>query len=133
MKRLLFALLLCCCTLPATAQGFDLTRPDDVHFLQQLQRSEKALPQPWRPSPGPDDPRADGYCWGYGSDSNYHPENACTFSSSSCLDNCYKQEQTCADNCAANHGGDCGSNGSACETCQDGCRTRFNSCENSCA
>jgi hypothetical protein len=116
-------------------RGFDLTDPADVARLRAASCTDpnaKTLPQPWRPAPSPDDPRADGYCWQYGGDSNYHPANACTFSSSTCLDRCYKDEQTCADSCAATFQDSCETSGTQCEECQDRCRSRFNSCQSSC-
>jgi hypothetical protein len=127
------ALALCC--LPQGALAYDPTDPAQVRAAilsaTCASATDKTI-QPWRPAPSPDDPRADGYCWQYGSDSNYHPEAACTFSPSSCLDQCYEIEQRCADNCAAHYSGDCGTSGSACENCQDRCRQNFNTCESGC-
>lgn len=129
------AIAICCCT-PHSALAYDLTDPAQVRAAIfracPAEFSADKTIQPFRPTPSPDDPRADGYCWQYGSDSNYHPEAACTFSPIPCLDQCYETEQRCADNCAAHYSGDCGTNGSACETCQDRCRQNFNTCSSGC-
>lgn len=136
-KSLFVAALFCLCTSSVSAQGVDLLNPSDVQALYQVSVPVNCAANkigPFRPAPGPDDDdRADGVCWEYGTDSNYHQVNACQFSSIVCVDNCYRVQENGAQACASNHpNSDCSVNGSACETCQDGVRTRFNACIASC-
>lgn len=145
MKKtmLLLAVLLVCTMVPAAAQGFNPTDAGQVKALhgclaknQEVggggETEASGIP-PWRPAPGPDDDaRADGLCWERNSSSNYS-WGGCSFSSNGCLDNCYKNEANCTEECSTIHGSEnCGVSGSACENCQDTCMSTANSCKSAC-
>lgn len=120
-------LLLPSCTLSFAQGGLDLTRAGDVLNLQP-----SSTIKPFRPAPGPTDPRNDGQCFIYGSDSNYHQEEYCSFSPDPCTDACLKSEQICVDNAAAICQSTDNTNGSCFESRSDQCRSQYNSCVASC-
>lgn len=147
-KTMLMVALMLCTGLAHAGQipAFDPTSPAHVEALQKcmnssldkLQEIETGgetelddFQKPWDP-----DPRDDGWCWVYDSDSNYDlTDGGCSYGevSGNCVDSCYREEQKCADNCQRQYpNSNCGNSGTACENCQDNCRTRFNACMSAC-
>lgn len=141
---LMVVALLVVCTGLAHAQipAFDPTNADQVKALhgcmsklQEIETGGETELDDFINTPNAD-PRDDGWCWVYDSDSNYDlTDGGCSFgeTSGNCIDRCYRNEQSCADSCQRQYpNSDCGTSGTACENCQDGCRTAWNTCMSAC-